>query len=442
MFQALLLAALSAPFAPQAGIPLDPGARYQRRITPAIEVVQACKPAVVFIRTEAWSQRGFDFFTRQPVGERTTGAGSGVVVQEQGFVITNYHVVRGAQQVTVTFSEEFDSREYPAQVISFVEEEDLALLKIKADRPLVTIPLGTSADLMLGEVAIAIGCPGGRAYSVSQGIISGLHRDVAIREDGLHLQFDDLIQTDAAINRGNSGGPLLNINGELIGINSSMDSSAQNIGFSIPVDRVKFVLQSRLMSPDAARTWLGFEVDNLMIRSIVDGSPAAQAGLQPGDCIVALGGQAVRTSEEYRLARIALPPKQTVQLRYERAGKARDVTLTPLDANDGMIFQRLGLQCDEVFLGTRRVVRVLDVQKGGPAALLGLESGDLFNAVRVQLKPRSRTFRVGSKNDLAEILNEQSPPGTQLELELLRDVNQDQRFDPREELHRGTLTVR
>jgi serine protease Do len=440
MLHALVVAALTAPFAQQSGIPLDPGARLERRITPAVEVVQACKPAVVFIRTEAWRPRGFDLWTRRQVNEQVSGAGSGVVVQEQGFVITNYHVVKGAQQVTVSFSEEFDDTQYPAQVVSFVEEEDLALLKIKAERTLPTIPLGTSADLMLGEVAIAIGCPGGRAYSVSQGIISGLHRDVSIQDEGLH--FDDLIQTDAAINRGNSGGPLLNINGELIGINSSMDTTAQNIGFAIPVDRVKFVLQSRLMSPDAARTWLGFEVDNLMIRSVVDGSPAAQAGLQPGDCIVALGGQAVRTSEEYRLARISLPPKQAVQLRYERAGKARDASLMPLDANDGMIFQRLGLQCDEVFLGTHKVVRVLEVQKGGPAAQLGLESGDLFNAVRVQLKPRPRTFRIGSKNDLAEILNEQSPPGTVLELEVIRDVNQDTRYNVREELHRGMLTTR
>lgn len=436
---------LFSPPAAQEGIPIDPAARFQRRITPEVEVVEACKPAVVYIRTEA-TRRERDVWGRI-LSQQVSGEGSGVVVQKQGFVITNYHVVRGAKQITVSFARDIDPEDYPAQLVSFVEEEDLALLKIEADRELKTIPLGTSSDLMLGERVIAIGNPYGQTYSVSQGIVSGLHRDVTISTEGLGLHFDDLIQTDAAINQGNSGGPLLNINGELIGINSSMKSSAQNIGFSIPVDRVKHVLQSRLTSPDAARTWLGFEVENLQIKSIVDGSPASQAGLKPGDCIVTLGGQTVRTNEDYRLARISLPPQQAVQLRYERSGKTRDVSLTPWDANDGMIFQRLGLRCDQLDIptvdrGALRVVLVREVQEGSPSAQLGLEAGDIFNAVRVLLKPRARTFNIRSKNDLAEVLNEHAPPGTQLELELFRDLNHDQRYSRRDELHRGTLTTR
>src|SRR6185503_6834892 len=123
--------------------------------------------------------------------------------------------------------------------------------------------------------------------------------------------FDDLIQTDASINFGNSGGPLLNINGDLIGINSAINAQAQNIGFAIPVDKVKSVLDEQLLSPDTASSWFGFEVesgDHLQVAKVVAGSPAADAGLKPGDCIVSLDGKPVTDQDSYRLARITLPP--------------------------------------------------------------------------------------------------------------------------------------
>lgn len=436
--------AFLAALLPLQGLPQDPTERFQRRVTPEVEVVQATRPAVVFIQTNgSVPVRWFG----QTVGEnRFAGMGSGVVVKKQGFVITNYHVVKDAQSISISFAQDVPDSDvqstYRAELVSFVPEEDLALLKIVTNDPkqeFPTIPLGTSADLMLGERVIAIGNPYGQTHTVSGGMISGLHRHIQIQQAG--LQFDDLIQTDAAINQGNSGGPLLNINGELIGINSSVDQRAQNIGFAIPVDRVKSVLQSRLLSPEAARTWLGFEVDNLQVSKVVPGSPAFDSGLRTGDCIVAINGQKVATGDDYRLARIALPRGTDVELRYERAGSVRTVKLTPLDASDGIVFQRMGIQCQEVHIGQERAVQLMDVAPGSPAAELGLQIGDIFSAIAVQVGRRPPAYRIRSKEDLAELLTQYAPPGTQLEVEIFRDLDHDLALD-RSELHRGKLTVR
>jgi serine protease Do len=438
----MLIALLAA--LPLQGPPQDPTERFQRRVTPEVEVVQATRPAVVFIQTNG-SQA-----IRNPYGwligeKRFSGMGSGVVVRKQGFVITNYHVVQNAQSISVSFAQDLpeqDVQTYRAELVSFVPEEDLALLKIVTNDPkqeFPTIPLGTSADLMIGERVIAIGNPYGQTHTVSAGMISGLHRNVPIPQAG--LEFDDLIQTDAAINQGNSGGPLLNINGELIGINSSMNSQAQNIGFAIPVDRVKSVLQSRLLSPEAARTWLGFEVENLQVSKIVPGSPAYERGLRTGDCIVAVNGQKVANAEDYRLARIGLPRAAEVELKFERAGTPRTIKLTPWDATDGMLFQRLGVLCQELRIGRERAVQLMEVAPNGPAAELGLQTNDIFSAIAVQVGRRPPAYRIRSKDDLAELLTQYAPPGTQLEVEIFRDLDRNNVLE-RSELHRGTLTAR
>src|SRR5258706_5681965 len=261
------------------GTPLTAEEKYRRRVTPVVQVVEAASPAVVYIQTEQY-QDVQDWWGRVFSRKVGVGAGSGVVIMKEGFIITNSHVVEGATNITVSFDKRFDENEYKAEVISAVQQEDLALLRIRGERDFPTIPMGTSSDLMIGEPVIAIGNPYGQTHTVSEGIISGLHRNVDIPSNRLH--FDDLIQTDASINFGNSGGPVLNINGELIGINSAMNAQAQNIGFALPVDRVKAVLEEELMP-----TWLGFDVepgDHLKVQNVVAGGPAAPAGLKQGDC--------------------------------------------------------------------------------------------------------------------------------------------------------------
>lgn len=412
----------------------------QGRMTPIVQVARDASPAVVYIQTGGEKTVGMNIWGRL-MTQQFTGSGSGVVIHKEGFLITNYHVVKDATQITVTFDREHDDATYRAQLVSFVEEEDLALLKIDSDKDFPTIPLGTSSDLMLGESVIAIGNPYGQTHTVSQGIISGLHRNVQI--PNARLTFDDLIQTDASINPGNSGGPLLNVFGELIGINSAMNVQAQNIGFAIPIDRVKQVLEEQLLAPQSASAWLGFEVDpsdqHIQVRDVVHGSPAFAAGLRDGDCIVALGGQQVTSQEEYRLARIGLAPSREVDVKVERDGESRKVRLAPWEKVDGLLYQHLGMRVKNRDAWNGSAVVISELRAEGPAAKLGLKAGDVLDAVRLQSGPRPQSWRIDSRETFARLV-QQLTPGTQIEVAIYRDVDADGRLTRNDE-HRGVLTI-
>jgi serine protease Do len=256
---------------------------------------------------------------------------------------------------------------------------------------------------------------------------------------GRGLEFDDLIQTDASINLGNSGGPLLNVNGELIGINSAINTQAENIGFAIPVDRVRQVLEDQLLSPAAENAWLGLEVDPerpLVIAAVSPGGPADAAGILPGDRLSRLGQQNVADEDSLRLARLALVPGERVSVRLERAGSEREVEIEPWDKFDGLLFDRIGMTVQQVAYDVNRFVRVRDVRAGGPAAELGLAPGDLIEAVRPQ---GGRPQRIGSPKQLAAIVAALES-GQELEIDLYRDLNGDKRYR-RDELHRGSVFV-
>ena len=411
--------------------------KYKRRLTPVVEVVEVAAPAVVYIQTEQYKDVQ-DWFGRVFSMKTGAGAGSGVVILKEGFIITNYHVVEGASTIKVSFDKRYDENEYRAEVISAVKQEDLALLRIRGEKPFPTIPLGTSSDLMIGETVVAIGNPYGQTHTVSQGIISGLHRDVSIPNNG--LRFGDLIQTDASINFGNSGGPLLNINGELVGINSAMNTQAQNIGFAIPVDRVKSVLEDELMP-----TWLGFDVeegDHLKVQNVVAGGPAAQAGLKAGDCIVSLNNQPVVKQEDYRLARVGLANQQEVEVEVERGGQTRRVRLKVWDRPNGILFERMGIKGERVAIGTNSYVRVTEVQPEGPGDKLGMKSGDVIDALRpsVAARNRQRAYTISSPDELGWLLSA-LPVGTEVYVDLYRDLDGDHNLT-RDELHRGVLVLR
>lgn len=416
----------------------DTDEKLKLRITPIVQVVQSAAPAVVFIQTD-YTKDVQDIFGRI-FARQFSGSGSGVVILKEGFIITNYHVVRDAQRITVSFDKQYDDEEYPAQLISFVEREDLALLKINREKDFPVIPLGSSSDLMPGETVVAIGNPYGQTNTVSTGIISGLHRNVKIPNG--NLDFDDLIQTDASINFGNSGGPLLNINGDLIGINSAINAQAQNIGFAIPVDRVKTVLEDQLLSPNTARTWLGFDIDesdHVRIANVVMGGPAAQAGLRTGDCIVSIAGRPVTNQETYRLARLGLSPLEEVEVGVERQGQVRQVRMKSWEKHDGILYQRVGLRVERLGVGPRPYVRVVDVRPSSPAAELGVEIGDLVTVARVRAGQFSRDFRITSREMFAGLVDT-LPPRTELALEICRDLDANGVFE-RSELHQGTLTL-
>jgi serine protease Do len=410
---------------------------YLRRFTPTVQVVQAARPAVVYIQTNVPPVVGWNIFG-QAVRQNVNSSGSGVVIYEEGYIVTNYHVVRGASDIRVQFDTAMDETAYPAKLINWTEEEDLALLKIDRAEPFPTVPMGTSADLLIGEDAIAIGNPYGQTLSVSRGIISGLHRNV----QASGLSFQNLIQTDASINPGNSGGPLLNVNGELIGINTVMNTAAENIGFAIPVDRVREVLKEHLLEPSKARAWLGFEVDldRMAVSEVTPGGPADEQGMHVGDRVVALDGKPLATAEDYRLARIAIHPGQEAAVRVRRGALDRTYKLSAWDRSDVVTYLRAGMIVEPVVLQTSRAVRVRSVRPNGPAAEVGLRPDDVIKMVA----PAGRRAQlVGSGDELAVLLA-LLEPGTEMRIDVLRDEDGNGRFEltgGRSEFYRGELKI-
>ncbi len=479
----LLLAALSlaaaseAPLLAQFGVTPAEGEDHQARAdlyeslrsiereTPEVRVAQAVKPSVVYVETEmVQNVRTIFGFQRQVM----SGSGSGVVIHPSGFIVTNYHVVEGAQQITVSF--DGDPNTYPARLMSAVREEDLALLKIESVDPgsagpateladwdgdgaadlrpvgehtFPTVRMGTSSDLMPGERVVAIGNPHGQTYTVSTGIISGLYREVPV--PGRQLHFRGLIQTDASINRGNSGGPLLNIHGELIGINTVMNTDAENIGFAIPVDRVRQVLTDSLF-PDARRSWLGFDVEEqageLIVTRVWDQGPAAAAGICQADRVVSLNGVTVADAEAYLLQSLQIDSGAEFSVGILRAGEGaagapHSVTLQSWDDMNGRFFSEIGVTVTERQLGRSRFLMVERVRDGSSAAQLGLRPGDVIPAVRARTQPRSGAIRLSDKATLQLVLD-RIEPGTEIEIDAYRDLNGDAAYQ-REELLKGVL---
>ena len=264
------------------------------RRTPIVAAVDRAKAAIVNIHGEK-SVPVDETHAGQPENlRRVNGMGTGVVIDPRGYIVTNHHVVDNVPRINVTLS---DESTYVAQLISYDVATDLAIIHVDAGHPLPMIPIGTSNDLMLGETVIAVGNAYGYSHTVTQGIISALHRSVQVSD----MQgYDDLIQTDAAINPGNSGGPLLNIDGDMIGVNVAVRAGAQLIGFAIPVDSVLVIATDLLSSRRIGQTWHGItgktQDRGLLVTAIDEESPAASTGLKVGDVITAVGDQPIAAS--------------------------------------------------------------------------------------------------------------------------------------------------
>ncbi|HEX2064109.1 MAG TPA: trypsin-like peptidase domain-containing protein, partial [Acidimicrobiales bacterium] len=261
-------------------------------------------------------------------GGRGGGAGTGVILSGDGEVLTNAHVVDGARSIRVILNGETQSRE--ADLVGTDEANDLALLRIRGARGLPTAELGSSADLQVGDDVIAIGNALGLrgAPSVTRGIVSGLNRSLG--------SISDLIQTDAAINPGNSGGPLVNARGQVVGINTASAGArgggAQNIGFAIPIDQARPIVERLRTGQGAAPlAFLGVSTIDLedgsrgaRITEVVAGSPAASAGLRPGDVITEVAGQPVEGAGELGGLVRRRQPGQELELTYQRGGDRRE----------------------------------------------------------------------------------------------------------------------
>lgn len=314
-------------------------------------LVKKTAPAVVNVYAERMVERRLSplfsdpffgqFFGQQAPdrARKQMSLGSGVIVEKDGLVITNNHVINGADEIRVSLS---DGRELPSKVLLKDERYDLAVLKIESDEDFPTIPLGNSDDVEVGDLALAIGNPFGVGQTVTSGIVSGTARNSIT--DG---EFGFFLQTDAAINPGNSGGALLDMNGDLIGINTAIFSKgggSNGIGFAIPANMVKVFLaaaekgDSRFERPYAGATFGPVSSDiaealdleaarGAIVSATVAGGPADKAGLKPGSVIVAVNGVPVEHPDALLYRLTVLGVGNTADLTVERDGKTRQVEL-------------------------------------------------------------------------------------------------------------------
>ncbi len=336
--------ATTAATTPMPGIPAAGPVSYASavaRATPAVVNIYADKtiteqPLAVF--RDPILQRLWGGLAGPALKRREQSLGSGVIFTSQGYILTNNHVIAGADDIQVMLH---DGRVAHASLIGTDPDTDLAVLKVDAGT-LPTIQVDPQAP-RVGDVVLAIGNPFGIGQTVTMGIVSALDRQLSLSP------YEDFIQTDAAINSGNSGGALINAAGQLVGINTAMlehDTGAQGIGFAIPVHTAKRVLEQIVEHGRVVRGWIGVDVTNVSVAAdsglpaaargatIVDvfpGGPAARAGLQPGDVLLAIGKQPVIGPTDLRVLEAALKPGQKVEVSGLRAGLPFHATVTPIE---------------------------------------------------------------------------------------------------------------
>jgi len=384
------------------------GQPYPRR-NAIVDAVQKVSPAVVNISLEyeirkrispfsEFSNPLFDEFFKDFFDPgfgrqyKRTSLGSGVIIDGQrGYILTNAHVVEKTGTVTITLN---DEREYEAEIVGVDPDSDLAVLHIKANDPLPSIAMGDSRDLLIGETVIAIGNPFGFSNTVTTGVISAANRSFRTKDRVFH----DFIQTDASINPGNSGGPLLNINGELIGINTAIYAGAQGIGFAIPINKARRIIEDLIAHGEVIDAWLGLWVQDLdsslanyynipnkqgvLISGVDPDSPAREAGLREGDVILAIDGRKVVSIEDYQARLRNYGVKDRLTLSIWAQGQKRDIHLEarafPIAKAPQLAYTLLGLKIDPQ---AKAGVVVAAVQKGGFLARTGVRPGDVIRQV-------------------------------------------------------------
>lgn len=404
----VLLAAVNIGWAASA-IPENPDivAAIVERVSPAVVNIDTLRIAVYRSPLAPFFRDPFfrRFFGDIPELERQVpqrGIGTGFVFRSDGYILTNEHVIRGANKIKVTF---IDGKEYEGKVIGADPLTDIAVVKIDADN-LPTIPLGDSDKARVGEFVIAIGNPYGLSHTVTVGVLSAKGRPISAGDSG--REYENFLQTDAAINPGNSGGPLLNLRGEVIGINTAILPYAQGIGFAIPINMAKSILEQLIEKGRVVRAWLGVYIQDLtpelaqkfglseakgaLVADISKGSPAEKAGLRRGDIILKVDGKEIPTVSSLQQEIRSRRPGERVRLEVWRDGKSivLEATLEELKesaAGTPEVQQvDLGFEVAEITddlverysLRTTRGVVIVSVRTGGPADEVGLRPGDII----------------------------------------------------------------
>ena len=379
-------------------------------VTSLAPLVEAATPAVVNIRVTQ--------VRRNPFGRpgEVGGAGSGVIVDaENGYILTNHHVVGEADEIQVSL---IDGRTLDAEIVGSDAGTDIALIKVEADG-LTEMPIGDSEDVRVGDFVIAIGNPYGLTHTVTSGIVSALGR-TNISRDG----FEDFIQTDASINPGNSGGALVNMSGELIGINSMIFSRSGGnvgIGFAVPTEIASSIMGQILDFGEIRRGLLGVNIQSIdreaaetldidveggaLITRVFPESAAEKAGLEVGDIIVGVNDKKVTGAAELRNTIGLLRSGDTVEISYVRdnksrstsaeLGRAEDQLLSGADIHPGLA----GASFAPASTSSDSGVEVTNVEEGSPAAQRGLRSGDVITAVNRVLVRNLRDLAAIAENN-------------------------------------------
>jgi len=383
---------------------------WANRRSPVVEAVETTLPSVVNIGTEKYVQvsyndprrrvRGtmFDQFFREFFGpphppniQKRQSLGSGVIVDRAGYILTNYHVVLRADRIWVTLA---DGQQYDARLIAGDEASDLALIKVDAPGMLPEVQMAKNDDLLLGETVIVLGNPYGLGHTVTVGVLSA----------------KNILQTDAAVNPGSSGGPMMNVDGHLIGISVAIHREAENIGFAIPVKRVRALMETWFKPSLLENIWLGLDFiehpDGIYIGQVEENSPASEAGLIPGAKVTSVNGTVVKNELHAFKSLVGTHAGDPVDIELNQGG---DITWHRLTAQkmpeldgEAIAAEMLGLQ----FIDKSTVTNVTyngllfsEIQEGSPAQQVGIKPGLYLS--------RINQMEVNTVTDISSALAEQ-----------------------------------
>ncbi len=421
---ALLLTATALPTAATRAEPRSPDPRALRR-TPVVQVFEEGKDSVVYVTGPILSdgQSSLQEFFRLPGKPlEHISIGGGFVIHSAGYVLTNAHATEKVIAHNVSLS---DGKTYPADLIATLHDQDVALLKIDAGRPLKAVRLAQAGDLMVGETVVVIANPEGLLHTCTTGVVSAVGRTTNVTDAKLLLK--DLIQTDASINPGSSGGPWFNLAGEVMGMTATKKRDAENIGFAIPVATLRKLLPGMLDVENRYGLATGLVVEPegvCRVKSVEPGSAAAKTGIRPGDVIDRLGDCPVPSTAEFHLALVGRKPDEPLPIEVLRDGKPLALKLTPRrrpkpDAA-ALLRKKLGLGAAPLDHKTAQTM-ILQVERG-----VIVTAVDSWFYASLQHKPapgnvlaRIADIRPRDLDQLALIL-EKMRPGQSVPLVLLR----------------------